>query len=87
MFYSFLESKIYYLFDCMDLTFQVQFGEGGKKLLSLAEALVKKHQKISGLHEPEGIFMLGYLSNMYTVLVLIFFLNSFLLLGRFDLLF
>lgn len=69
---SFLESKIYYLFDSIDLTFQVQFGEGGKKLLSLAEALVKKHQNISGLHEPEGIFMLGYLSNMYTVLVLIF---------------
>lgn len=80
MSYYFLESTIYYLFDFNDLTFQVQFGEGGKKLLSLAEALIKKHQNISGLHEPEGIVMLGHHSYMYTVLILLFFLHCSLLL-------
>lgn len=40
-----------------DLFVQVLFGNGGEKLLLLAEGLLKKHVATHSLHEPEGIFL------------------------------
>lgn len=38
-----------------DLFIQVLCGNGGEKLLLLAEGLLKKHVATHSLHEPEGI--------------------------------
>lgn len=37
--------------------FQVSCGQGGEKLLGLAEGLLKKHIASHSLHEPEGLFI------------------------------
>lgn len=35
---------------------QVSCGQGGEKLLGLAEGLIKKHIAAHSLHEPEGLY-------------------------------
>lgn len=40
---------------------QVSCGQGGEKLLGLAEGLLKKHIASHSLHEPEGLYGIPFL--------------------------
>ncbi|GAB4860256.1 hypothetical protein Ancab_011737 [Ancistrocladus abbreviatus] len=55
--YKLVGEERFLLWAVCSIQLQVFYGHGGEKLLSLAEALIKKHIASHGLHEPEAVIV------------------------------